>query len=459
MTEWNPDDAFDLGIWDDASSTESPPNKKRKSLSLKRKPVDGRFKSPKKDLETYQQRYCPENTKINTRWAVKNFEDWAASHNQRHSDNLCPHGVLLSDNAEELSMWLQRYVLGTRKTNGDKYPPRTLHLLLSGLQRYIRENKDSPFHIFSQDLPPFRKLTNTCDSYYRELREQGVCATTKETEVLTDGDIDRLWACGVLNMHTPQGLLNAVFFYNGMNFLLRGGGEHRALKFSQLSRNVSPEGRVRYTYTENASKNRSGGVAQLDLSHKVVHQFAHPELGERCHVFILDKYFAKIPDSAKVNDIFYVRPLNKAPKSDNTPWFSSVPVGKNHLGKMVKDMCSQAKIEGKKTNHSLRASGITTLFQAGVSEKVIQDRSGHRSLDGLRKYERVSEEQQASACSALVPASSMTQSASQMSVRNTFSPVYQNLQQQQPCCSFSGAHLQNCNINIYQTPPTSQNKQ
>ena len=61
-----------------------------------------------------------------------------------------------------------------------------------------------------------------------------------------------------------------------------------------------------------------------------------------------------------------------------------------------------------------------------------------------------------------LPASSMTQStpeaqASQMSVLNTFSPVYQQLQQQQPCCSFSGAHLQNC---TGQTPPTtSQNKQ
>ena len=118
-------------------------------------------------------------------------------------------------------------------------------------------------------------------------------------------------------------------------------------------------------------------MAQLDVSHKVVHQF---ELGERCHVFIHDKYLAKIPDSAKVNDIFYVRPLNKAPESDNAPWFSSVPVGKNQLSKMVKDMCSQVQIEGKKTNHSLRASGITTLFQAGVSEKVIQDRSGHRVI-------------------------------------------------------------------------------
>ena len=55
---------------------------------------------------------------------------------------MCPPGVLLSDDAEELSMSLQRYVVGTRKTSGEKYPPRTLHMLLSGLQRHMREQKD-----------------------------------------------------------------------------------------------------------------------------------------------------------------------------------------------------------------------------------------------------------------------------------------------------------------------------
>ena len=79
---------------------------------------------------------------------MKNIEDWAANHNKCHPDDLCPHGVLLSDNAEEVSLWLQRYILGTCKTNGDKYPPRTLHLLLSGLQPYMRENKEHPFHFF-----------------------------------------------------------------------------------------------------------------------------------------------------------------------------------------------------------------------------------------------------------------------------------------------------------------------
>ena len=71
-----------------------------------------------------------------------------------------------------------------------------------------------------------------------------------------------------------------------------------------MVKNVSSEGRVRYTYTDNISKNRTGGVCQLDVSHKVVHQFENTELGERCHVFLLDKYLSKLPESAKENDVF-----------------------------------------------------------------------------------------------------------------------------------------------------------
>ena len=33
------------------------------------------------------------------------------------------------------------------------------------------------------------------------------------------------------------------------------------------------------------------------------------------------------------------------------------------------------------------------MFQAGVSEKLIQQRTGHRSIEGLRRYERTSETQ------------------------------------------------------------------
>ena len=68
---------------------------------------------------------------------------------------------------------------------------------------------------------------------------------------------------------------------------------------------------------------------------------------------------------------------------------------------MLKSMCTRAGDHGNKTNHSLRAYEVTEMFHAGVPEKVIQDRSGHRSLDGLRKYETISEKQKETACQAL----------------------------------------------------------
>ena len=36
----------------------------------------------------------------------------------------------------------------------------------------------------------------------------------------------------------------------------------------------------------------------------------------------------------------------------------------------------------------------TRLYQAGVDEQLIMERTGHRSLDGVRSYKRTSQEQQ-----------------------------------------------------------------
>lgn len=68
---------------------------------------------------------------------------------------------------------------------------------------------------------------------------------------------------------------------------------------------------------------------------------------------------------------------------------------------MLKTMCEEVGISGKKTNHSLQAYAATELFNAGIPEKVIQNRTGHRSIKGLCKYERISEKQKKTACKAL----------------------------------------------------------
>ena len=52
-----------------------------------------------------------------------------------------------------------------------------------------------------------------------------------------------------------------------------------------------------------------------------------------------------------------------------------------------------AGIAGNFANHSLCAYGASTLFQAACSEKLIQQRTGHRSLEALRQYEHTSQSQ------------------------------------------------------------------
>lgn len=184
------------------------------------------------------------------------------------------------------------------------------------------------------------------------------------------------------------------FFYNGKNFCPRGGAEHRNLKLSQIKKEMTVvDGKMvnSYVYQEFGSKNNQGGFSSLNLQNKVVKQLESSS--RKYHVKILDKYLQVLPADASSKDVFYLNPLKSVPLDPDAPWFSSIPVGKNKLNGLLKEMCMKAGITGNFTNHSLRAYGATTLFQSGVSEKLIQQRTGHRSTDALRQYERTSESQ------------------------------------------------------------------
>ena len=78
--------------------------------------------------------------------------------------------------------------------------------------------------------------------------------------------------------------------------------------------------------------------------------------------------------------------------------------GKEHLERKLAIICDRAGIQGTITNHSLRATSATHMYRSGVPEKVIQERTGHRSLEALRTYER-SDSQQHQAVSNILSSS------------------------------------------------------
>ena len=353
-----------------------PPSKKRKlSLSLK-----NRFKKAmNSELEELSKVKMTKNTSQNTRWSMKNLVDWFSEYNTRNPENKCPDEVLLpACFAELLNKWLCVYAVETRCHTGEVYPPTTVYSLLSGILRHMRSENPAYPNFLDKNIPTFSPFITTIDNLFKDLRSSGVGAASKHTEGISKEEEDLLWSCNVLNVTTPFGLLRAVFFNNGKCFCLRGGQEHRDLKLSQLERLNDPD---RYIYRENSSKNRKGGLRELRLEHKSVSIIATPDVAVRCHVYLLDFYISKLPPEAVINDLFYCRPLQSAPLDNSKPWYSAVPVGRNMLDKMVSSMCKEAGVKGKKTNHSLRVAGVSALFDAGVPERVIQGRTGHKSVD------------------------------------------------------------------------------
>ena len=64
--------------------------------------------------------------------------------------------------------------------------------------------------------------------------------------------------------------------------------------------------------------------------------------------------------------------------------------GHNKLEGTIARLCKQAGIPGHRTNHSLHATAVTRLYQSGIDEQLVMERTGHRSLDGVGGYKHTS---------------------------------------------------------------------
>ena len=407
------------------------------------------FKSDK-ELTELSKGYTPANTSRSTKWALNVFDQWCQARNQRYPEDTVPEHLLTSCDPLLLNTHLARFAVEARKTTGESYPPATVHQLLCGLLRYMRENVPGCPNFLDKKDSRFRPLQGTLDALFHQLHSDGVGVQTKHTEILTKEDEEKLWSSGVMGVTTPRSLQNAAFFIVGKMFSLRGGVEHRKLKLSQLKRNCDPD---HYVYYENVSKTNSGSFRKLRIKGKVVPVYACPEVGERCPVFILDTYLSKLPPKAHECDLFYLRPLSEAPTDASAPWYAAVPVGKDTLQSKLNNMCKQAGIGGNKTNHSLRAASATQMYDSGVPEKLIQERTGHRSLEALRMYERTNAQQHQAISAVLSAPHSESTLYHQASEKRTLSHTLSEVQSTQHApSSFNFQNLHGCTININAAP-------
>lgn len=137
-------------------------------------------------------------------------------------------------------------------------------------------------------------------------------------------------------------------------------------------------------------------------------------------------------------------------------------MGHNTISKRFKQMCKDAGLEGNFSNHSGRATGITRMYKAGLPEKLIMQRSGHLSVEGVRTYQREDPNDITRVSNSLITAATDECSAQESNVQ-TKDPVDDDILLVKACeemeeigatginfggINMEGANLSNVSINI-----------
>ena len=80
------------------------------------------------------------------------------------------------------------------------------------------------------------------------------------------------------------------------------------------------------------------------------------------------------------------------PSTKSIVWYKKQRVGMNNVGNLQQKINKLLGIEGHKTNHSLRRTQATSLFQVGRTGEEVKERTGHKSC-AVEEYMQTSNEQ------------------------------------------------------------------
>ena len=75
----------------------------------------------------------------------------------------------------------------------------------------------------------FINFQKTLDAQVQKLKSGN---TKGQAKPISLKDEEQLWTTGQLGMHTPQALLDTIYYLIGVSFGLRGGHEHRQLRWN-----------------------------------------------------------------------------------------------------------------------------------------------------------------------------------------------------------------------------------
>ena len=297
---------------------------------------------------------------------------------------------------QTLDRYVSTYLMQVKKMNGDDYEPDTLTSIHRAINRKLEEEGYKFSLIRSEEFSTSKKVL---EARGRELKKAGKGNQPNKADALTENDEERLWPTGQLGFASPEQLINTVWFFNTKLLGFRGSHESRQLKWGDVSLVEGETGEKHIEFNERETKTRTGNSTHLRPFKPKM--FRNPTNPDRCPIRAYELYASKRPiDIMKPSDPFYLA-VNAKVTTPSAPWFKRSPMGHDRISAFMPRMAKAAALIGKKTNHSVRRTMCTKLFQSGVPPTMIAQLSGHKNVQSLSHYATASYDQQCGMCNIL----------------------------------------------------------
>ena len=258
----------------------------------------------------------------------------------------------------ELDTYLSRFLLTERKKSGEEYKPATLKGIISSVERYLKKRGYSDSIITGQ---PFAKTRDALKSKQKELKRLGKGNRLREAASLDQEEIDLLFKKGVMGIHSPQALINTLWFNNCLHFNIRGGKAHRNLRLEDVVFKTDCNGKGYLEYSAERQKRTRPGDNSLDrrqIKPQIYENLTVPN--ERNPVSAFKLYMTKRPKETLVDGSPFYLTINHLSKEklalSGAKWFKSQPMGANKLNTLMRECAKAAGLDTNKqiTNHNAK---------------------------------------------------------------------------------------------------------
>lgn len=323
----------------------------------------------------------PKNTIINHQYVWKQFMDFIKDRNYILDAN-----ISISALANILTDW----AFNMKRKNGQDYKDFTVKTIWNVTAKLLMEKYQKEYNIkFNPFTDTEFKISREAKSAKRKELQMDPLKRKESSKALKYEEFKLM--VRNCNEECPDGLQKKIFFVLSYELAWRGGegGKCFVSYFKDDIDNIGqPTGRIEYNPI--FDKTTQGGDKPCAPSKWLVINRGQPDI---CPVRLFKKFMEKRKLINVPRLFLTVNPSWKMGK-----WFKNLPVGKNTIAQWVSIEAKKSGLATEKvkiTNHSLRATAVSTLAKKGVEENTMVKITGHANPKSIKPYLQLDDEHHA----------------------------------------------------------------